>query len=265
MQRYQVLGFLTVIFLLGYNNCSEMHFASDGTAGKLTTTDQEAQDNFDDIKTTCASGTQETMTVSVNFPNPYDSGLKCEFGIGDNLSILDRFFRARREQPVNFNLPSGATLCGMDFSFPSQKIHFDDEFLFLLNDVIVASSYDFSGDFEQLLGMNVFDWQKIAGKDWTNSNARAARQTPFCEGMNSGQSSCSWPATDTTGTIRMQFKPEVFQKIFALNPTRSAQEFKLVVTGDNDTQCNKNSAGDTVNCDCTHLPIGFTATVRFVR
>lgn len=245
---------LGVVLTVNYNNCGDdMQFSMDSKAqltGGQAPNDDVANDNLDIVQKTCMNSTPQVMEHQVSFINPESQS--CNFGQGDNLSALNGFFRARIEQKSDFALPAGATICGMSFEFATTNAQmvYDDHFLVTFNGVVLASTFDFSADFDHILGMNVYSWDKIRGSDW---DGRKNLEGVHCEGAKDGKAACSWPQTEQFGNISMRFDDVVFQKIFATNPTRSQHSFGLVSIGDNDSG------------DCQISPISFKAKVQYVK
>lgn len=264
---------LGIILTVNYNNCGDaMQFSVDskvqqdgggggiggggggggGTGGGpiIPTVNNDPNDNLDVVQKTCMNSTPQVVEYSVGFINPENQS--CNFGKGDNLPAADGFFQGHIDQGSNFSLPAGATLCGMSFQFEnsSARMRYDDHFLLTFNDVVLAGTFDFSGDLDKALGMNLYSWSKIRGTPW---HSRTNLEGVFCEGAKQGLASCTWPATDTYGSINMSFDNSVFQKIFALNPARTSHSFHLISIGDNDAN------------DCEISPINFKVRVQYVK
>ncbi len=246
---------LGILLAVNFNNCSNVQFGADpnfkgGSTGDLVPNDNTATENLDIVQKTCMNSTPLVMEQSVSFINPENQS--CNFGIGDNLPPRDGYFQGHIDQASNFSLPAGATICGVDFEFSANgsTIRYDDHFLLTFNDIVIAGTFDFSSDLDHLLGMNVYSWDKIRGSPW---HSRQNLEGIFCEGAKDGKAACSWPNTDTFGTINMRFDDIVFQKIFATNPNREQHSFHLVSIGDNDSN------------DCEISPIAFKVKVQYVK
>lgn len=232
-----------LVILTQYTNCApaEVDFAtqSANSAGENPVQPVDAPPpTIEDIAVLCASGGNSTQTVQVNFPDPQ---VTCPWNTNGNLAPRDVYFQGRIEQNMDFSLPAGSTLCSLQLDFAVQQFQFDDHFILVFDDIVIASSYRFTS-FDQMSGLSVYNWSKIAGMYWNHSD-----EGTFCAGKDS---MCSWPATDVPGSISMKFTPAFVQSIFALNPNRTAHQFKMVTIGDND------------NLDCAHSPIQFSVKLK---
>jgi hypothetical protein len=195
----------------------------------------------------CTSKPQQEFVAHVSFPNP---GGQCKWEQDGNLSMLNGFFRARGEQMSDFTLPSGAILCSLTFSFPQQQFVFDDHFLFTFDGLVLASSYNYDSLLNDVDGFAVYDWSKIAGKEWYTGTVLEGQ---FCAGRDQNLSTCSWPNTEQTGAINMSFAPSIIQKIMSFDVARTTHSFSLVTVGDNDST------------DCQHAPISFDLSVKYAQ
>lgn len=221
-----------------------------GTGGAVApaTTDTQAQNNYSQIAANCMNSTQLIAEAVISFQDP--SNLSCNFGQGDNLPARDGYFQGHIDQMQALSLPAGSTLCAMEFQFQNVQMRYDDHFLLTFDNVVIAGTFDFSSELSNLLNLNLYSWDKIRGTPW---HTRTNLEGTFCEGSKLGESSCSWPRTDTFGPINMTFNNSVFQKIVALDPMRSNHAFNLITIGDND------------NGDCEISPISFNVRVSYVK
>ncbi len=247
------------LVMVTYNNCgSEVQFSpkmelgSNIQNGAPNPNNPPPPPNPDDdltvVQKTCMNSTPVVEEVTVRYLNP--ENLSCEFGQGDNLPAKDRYFQGHIDQAHNFSLPAGSTLCGMSFEFPTQPMRYDDHVLLAFDDIVISGTYDFSSLLDKKLGMNVYSWSKIRGSVWKSGSSF---ENNFCEGQKDGKASCSWPKTDTVGSIQMSFDGSVFQKIMALDTTRKDHSFHLITLGDNDAN------------DCEISPISFKVKVSYVK
>jgi hypothetical protein len=188
-----------------------------------------------------AKGTLLNQTEILTFADP---GKACAWGVDGNLSPRDQWHQARTEQKLNVQLPAGATLCHMKFDFKSQPFRFDDHFWFTFDDVILASSIDYSDRFGVTNGLSLFDWSKIVGTRWDTS-----REGVWCM----AGAACSWPKTDTDGKINMDFRDGSYYAVSARDRARTQHSFSFVTVGDNDST------------DCQHLPVTTTVTLQYVK
>jgi hypothetical protein len=202
-----------------------------------------------DVKATCQAKSHLAQNMNVSFPDPR---VTCAWNMDGNLGPRNEYFQARIEQAADLSLPAGATVCGMTFSFPTQQYLYDDHFLLTFNGLVLASSFDFSNVLQaQGQGLLVYDWSRMAGMVWDHG-----REGVFCAGVSDStgphNGTCDWPHTDTAGSIRMEFPPEVFYATMAHDPGRQNHGFKFVSIGDNDDR------------DCEHSDIHFTLSVEYV-
>ncbi|CAN5689942.1 hypothetical protein BH10BDE1_BH10BDE1_01180 [soil metagenome] len=188
-----------------------------------------------------ASGRLLEQTASLNFPDP---GHACLWNQDGNLGKRDQWHQGRIEQPLNVTLPAGSTLCHVKFEFTKQKFRFDDHFWFTFNDVIMATSIDYRDRFGVTNGLSLFNWPKLVGTEWFPS-----REKVWCL----AGAACSWPKTDTDGTIQMNFREGTYYAVTARDRARNVHTFSFITVGDNDSS------------DCQHKPVDMTATLQYVR
>ena len=228
-----------------YQNCGKHKVGFNKTASNVSTsgtpaggdsgspippglTGDELNNRINDINATCDNGTKETKTFNFLFPKPTET---CKWGVNGNLMPRDRFFQARIEEKQNFDLPAGSTLCDVSFNFVQQPMHYDDHMLLTMNDIVLASTIDFSKDFQQISGMQGYTWNAIAGIPWNSQD-----EGVYCLGMGDGLANC-----------------QIIRRITALNPKRTSNFFNMISLGDND------------DFDCEHSDVSFSITATFVR
>lgn len=252
------------LVMVTYNNCgSDVQFSpkievgsniqngdpnSDGPDNNPLPPAPNPEDNLTVVQKTCMNSNSVVEEITVSYINPQN--FSCQFGQGDNLVAKNGYFQGHIDQASNFSLPTGSTVCGMSFEFPTQAMRYDDHVLLTFDDIVISGTYDFSSLLDKKLGMNVYSWPKIRGSVW---NSGSSLETNFCEGQKDGKSSCSWPKTDTVGSIKMSFDESVFQKIMALDTARKDHSFHLITFGDNDPE------------DCEISPISFKVKVSYVK
>lgn len=256
--RHQVLGALAsgVVALLAFQNCSPVGFeqASEKAAGTLGDRDDDfipATPEEDIVKKACEGAAIYTTTAKVNFPRPQAvyNGSRCNWEQDGNGSKLNGYFRARLEQAQTVSLPAGSKVCDVQFSSPTQDWRYDDHVFLTLNDVLIASSHPVHDKFTQRNGLSIYSWDKIYNQTWEQIPSYV-----WCEGMTSGLSTCSWPASETNGKIAMDFAPSLFKRIMALDLNRTSHEIKFVTSGDNDGAI-----------DCDHSDLSFDVTVTYSK
>lgn len=246
---------ITLVLVIGYNNCGKVNFQK---AASDSIVDPQGSPNPsptpDIINNACDNPNipHQTQIVEIEFPEQTSN---CNWENDGNMSRLNNYFRARYEQTANFNLPPQSKICDMDFSFAGQSFRYDDEFIMTFNNMIMASSYVFTSYLIHENGAPIYDWTRIVGEQWMDGvdNGEIDLQEPYCLGEDRGLSQCSWPETDTLGTISMSFAPSIIRDLMSISPSRTSHDFKLIIIGDNDST------------DCKHADsIQFTVTVDYV-
>ncbi len=203
-----------------------------------------AERDLDVIADACDRLPIQRAVVNIQFPKP---DLTCEWEANGNLAPLNNFFQARIEQPRTMGLPRGAVICDAQFTFSQQDFLYDDHFLLLFNDTVIASSYDFSYRLEKgNFGLLKYDWGRMAGMDWLKN-----KEQIFCPDIPGGQSMCSFPGHDQQGVIDLNYEPSFIQAIMSQG-VPSNHSFTMVSIGDNDEE------------DCEHSDVEFDVSVNYV-
>ena len=271
-KRNSLLVFGFLILTLAYSNCGQVSFEKTEQASQASSSnDSQGVDNGTDNNTNqpdpdvipdpgeseqniivdCNKNTQ-TLFKEFVIENPINTNTSsCPFGQADNLGRRNEYFQARIEQSKKFELPKDAVLCNVQFAFPEQAFNYDDHFVFSLNNNVLASSYKFTSLVSQN-NLLKYDWANIRGKKWDSSV-----EGIYCANGDGIKSSlCSFPKTEQQGSIKLEFAPQVFQKIFINHANSSLEsnmhEFKWVTIGDND------------DFDCEHTSIRFSVLVTYV-
>ena len=220
-----------------FNQCSKVQF-------------EELNENpLSIVKSLCSQQNTASKTFEIFFDDPETT---CNWEVDGNLNPLNGYFQARIEQFNKISLPENSVLCDLEFEFQEQNMKYDDHFLFSLNAVVLASSYDFSSKLMQNNNMLYYDWANIAGMYWDKSK-EVYKDESYCLGKESNNASCYWPITDTNGQINLDYSPDVIQQITALDLKQNEFNFQFTTIGDND------------NLDCEHSPISFTLRATFVE
>jgi hypothetical protein len=197
------------------------------------------------IEALCSTKPLKMHKQDIRFEDPQKV---CAFGTEPNLSRKNSYFRADYTQKVAVNLPAGALICDMKFDFLKQKARYDDEILLLMNDHILASSYDFPGKFPKKNGLQVYDFMAIRDLPYKSENS-----PDFCLGKESGQGNCEIPATDSDGEMKLEFSQQLIFPLSESAAKDKAFEFRFVTLGDND------------DSDCQHLDVKFQVDVVYVE
>lgn len=244
----------SLLFLSACNDQASFKVIDEPTPGAAAASDGDATAGGGDqggngdtggggsIKERCAQASLLEHRQTVRFENP---GQVCEFGVGDNMSRVQLWFRARREQTVPLGLPEGAVVCRMEFTFPEQPMTFDDEIFLLYDGVILASSIDLSARFESAGSLSTYGWPRIR-----NTRYDASARDPFCLGEAWGLGRCQMPYTEQTGPMALSFDGALFEEI-AETTRRPTHAFGFVTTGDND------------DSDCQHAPLSFDVKAHY--
>lgn len=242
----------SLLFLSACNDQASFKVIDEPTPGSPTVSDGDATadagNNGDgsgesgSIKERCAQASLQEHRQTIHFENP---GQVCEFGVGDNMSRVQLWFRARREQTVRLALPEGAVVCRMEFTFPEQPMTFDDEIFLLYDGVVLASSIDLSARFQATGSLSTYGWSRIR-----NTRYDASARNPFCLGAAAGLGRCQMPYTEQTGPMALSFDGALFEEI-AEATKRPTHDFGFVTTGDND------------NSDCQHAPLSFDVKAHY--
>jgi hypothetical protein len=258
MQKLVALSITTVLWGF-FNNCSEVEFSEGVSVQKnldqnnvidddVENEDPDPDPDVDFVKTNCKTGVIKRSLASINFEKPKYT---CEWGVNGNLEKKNGYFQARIEQSSQINLPKGAIICDAEFKFQKQSMRYDDHFILTMNNILLASSYDFTGVFSKDKFLYNYDWSKMAGMYWDNSKELYGLDS-YCVGRDEWKSSCNWPQTDTNGEIDLQFPFEVIQNISAKNINSSSTSLKFITIGDND------------EWDCEHSDIQFSIEIDYV-
>ncbi len=203
--------------------------------------------DVDTIDAACADGT-ETRELRIRFEDPARA---CDWAKDGNVSMIDGYITARREQSVPLDLPPGALLCNVDFQFERQNFWYDDHFLLNLDGVTLTASFDFS-DWLETNGVWIWDWRAIRGIQWHSLDTPL--DDTYCPGSDSGLSRCRFPETDTNGTIELEVADELIRSIMALNLGRNRHEMTFITTGD-----------DNPPTDCQHDPVELTLVIQYAN
>lgn len=239
-----ILIILAAVTILSYQNCAKpVSFSglttqsTDGTPDDPTPPGDTPIGGETDVIPSCANALQ-TKIITVNFNSIND----CKWSQGGNLEKKNGYIQARYEEPVNLDIPSGATLCDLEMDFPEQPFTYDDHVILTLNDRILMNT---GSDMHKYLNSDgsgyIYDWSKLAGKSQDVGETKL-----YCN----GNSTCNVPNTEQNGKILIDIPKSTIQQIVTMAP-QSVNQIKMITTGDND-------AGD-----CNHTPISFTVKASY--
>lgn len=210
------------------------------------TTVTELINNCEDAK---ARGKIESVTSQIVFE---DNVGQCAWGTADNLPKLDAFAQARIEQVRKVNVPAGAIVCQVQLEdVDQQNFRYDDNLLLTLNNYLLAATSDFQSNFQNKNGYYLYDWSRLKGKDGKVKDSDTVPAKQYCAGKDQGLSACSFPLTDTKGSVQLQFSERVIQNILGMT-SASDINLTMITTGDNDA-----------STDCRHNPIRFNVKVHY--
>jgi hypothetical protein len=250
--KHQLFGFLSagLMTMLAFQNCSPVGFEAEPLkAGSLAIPGWPISPDEEIVNKACESGQVYSKVATINFPQPQKqyNDSRCDWNNDGNGGKVNDYFMARFEQTQTVSVPAGAKVCDIKFSSPTQEWLYDDHVFVMMDDVLLASSHPVHDKLTQENGLSIFEWSKIYNQKWTQIPAYI-----WCEGMTQGLSSCSWPASQDPGEIKLDFAPRLFQKIVARDLTRNTHEFKFVTTGDNDG-----------GSDCNHSDLTFDVEIKY--
>ena len=235
-KKIGLIAILAVFISLAYNNCTKVEFSELETYQK----------NSQFIKTSCEKLLRHTKTKAVSFPKPTK---ECNWNNDGNRGKLNGYFQARIEESSMVALPKNSVVCKIDLEFENQAFKFDDHFLMTVDDVVLATSYNFFPLLDNKFGLPLYNWNNIVGQKWVSTSANEGQ---YCLDQDQNQSDCSWPDTDRDGVISMAFSSELMQSLMARDLSNSSHEFKFITVGDNDTG------------DCEHSDINFNVEINYV-
>lgn len=223
-----------------------------GSGGNTGTDDGELGTNTPQeqlVASACQNSNLQSMTKTVTFPRPQKvfNNSRCDWNNGGNGAPLNGYFQARLEQKETFSIPQGAKICDIQFASQTQTWRYDDHVFLTMDDVLLASSHPVHDKLTSQSGLANYDWSKIFHQTWEQIPSYV-----WCVGMDEGLSQCAWPASETEGEIKMDFAPQIFQKIMARDLNRTTHEFKFITSGDNDT-----------GIDCDHSDLTFDVQIKY--
>jgi hypothetical protein len=253
--------------------------------------DIEHEDEIRNIIANCQNSTQINLDTTLLFPkqvNACEWGASKDVPSSNgNYAKQNSYFQARREQEAQLELPVNAVICDMQFNSVESELKYDDHFLISMNDLVLMSTYKgfvlsytqadidivnaaaktSGGYLEQsippvllstLNGHYVYNWSDIGHSYWFGGNNW--KDPGYCLGSNIIDpdtnlpvSTCSWPETENIGTVDLNIHPAMIKSIMAFDVNRNIHNFKMIVTGDNDSS------------DCKHnSDLSFNLNVKYI-
>ncbi len=236
-----LLPLLTAIALLG------------GCSGSLLVDglpDPEDIEDAEDVVDACEDNADAIVTETYRITFERTTG-GCPWGTEGNLQPAQGVLTARVEQTEALELDD-VLICDMEFAFAGeagleQDIVYDDNFFFVFNGVVLASSY--RPWVEQLPAEDVFylyDWDSIVGMENVFDNSIPT----YCVGDDSDLAECDIPPPETHGPISLSFDLAITSELSFMAIDEGRSDFTFIATGDNDP-----------DIDCSHDEFFFDVDV----
>lgn len=231
----------------------------------------------EEVKVACAdaakNGTLKSKAIPLFFPAKTAT---CEYEKNDNLSRKNEVLRARREESVELPLQGMTRLCNMKFDAAQQPMRFDDEIMITLNNLVVASSQDYSTksrDNNNVLvypngltldndGLVTYKWLPPNGmQNLQYFNGKLSR---YCLGLDPKQADfaqlCQIPRTSTNGNMALKLPQDAFLKLAA----KAGLVFDKQIQSVPKAQLTFITTGDNDDSDCQHLDFRMTVTIDYI-
>jgi hypothetical protein len=179
-----------------------------------------------ELAAACKGAGVKTDRVTVFIPS--NSGARCPYGMGDNLSKASAKIRARIESSYPSNIPKTRKLCSMTMDAGLFKMDYNDQiFLSLNKNVILSSSTEVGKLTSDATGFKQYNWELI-------KNGLSESNVKYC----GPKVECQLPENTATGKFMFSISNEAGNSLFS-SIVGSDISFGLVLTGDNDdTDCN---------------------------
>ncbi|MCB9062622.1 MAG: hypothetical protein H6622_13950 [Halobacteriovoraceae bacterium] len=235
--------------------------------GKAPTVDElddlEKDEQVKVIKDLC-KGEVNSKVIEANFGANYSS---CPWNTADNGDRINAKITARVERNVVFELPPNIAICDISFTSPQSSMNYDDDFLLLLDNAVVATNnwmvsegYDEFGTKKMIFDKHphfdyyIYDWSKLIYTPAKQpSVGNVIHEAGYCLGRNIG-SNCRWPKTENDGVIQVSIASEKIKEIMLENLKNSAHSLSFVVTGDDD-----------INTDCSSSQVKFNLDIKYIN
>ena len=201
----------------------------------------EEVETVDDVIKHCQEGNKELLKETIHFPPTAG----CRYGEDGNLPKQAEINTAIGVQSQIVNIPTNTVVCNIDIMSRSEEFRYDDFMVLTLNDKALVISnkslmcqfYPFSGCLDQdPNGLYTWDFSKIVGgphiHDGSDSN------NPFyCYGIGLAGTQCDLPGHDKRGSINYKLDIFSFAPLALSIKDRQEIKFDLIISGDNDTDC----------------------------
>lgn len=179
-----------------------------------------------ELAAACKGAGVKTDRLTVLIPS--NSGARCPYGMGDNLTKASAKIRARIELSYPSNIPKTRKLCSMAMDAGILKMDYNDQlFLSLNKNVILSSSTEVGKLTSDTTGFKQYNWELI-------KNSLSEGNVKYC----GPKVDCQLPENNATGKFMFSISNEAGNSLFS-SIIGSDINFGLVLTGDNDDgDCN---------------------------
>lgn len=179
-----------------------------------------------ELAAACKGAGVKTDRLTVLIPS--NSGARCPYAMGDNLTKASAKIRARIELSYPSNIPKTRKLCSMTMDAGILKMDYNDQlFLSLNKNVILSSSTEVGKLTADTTGFKQYNWELI-------KNGLSEGNVKYC----GPKVDCQLPENNATGKFMFSISNEAGNSLFS-SIIGSDINFGLVLTGDNDDEdCN---------------------------
>jgi len=248
-----------LLLVIGFNNCSKVAVSDlkESASGELVVPTGNPVDPGD-LTATCQNARALGKLRVAKFQKTFeDTNQQCEWGVNGNLSSLNGYVRARKDQAETFTVATTsspqATICNVMMSSNEvSNFYYDDNVILTLNGFILASTTNFNRHFESSNGYYKYSWDRLVGKDAQNAGSDTTADKQYCAGASQGISQCQFPLTEQTGTAELQFGEKAIQAILGMTSSKQIN-LGVTTTGDNDPAT-----------DCQHVSISLSIDVEYI-
>ncbi len=209
-------------------------------------------EDAEDVQDACDERADQIVTETYRVEFPAIAG-GCAWGQDGNLEPDNGYLTARVEQYERLDLEE-VLICDMEFDFAGeagleQDIIYDDNFLFVFNGVVLASSYrPWIMELPAEDIFHIYDWDTIAGLE----NLFDSIPT-YCVGEETDLAECDIPPPETQGPISLSFDLSITSELSFRAIDEGVAEFGFIATGDNDS-----------DVDCAHETFFFEVDVPHI-
>jgi len=157
----------------------------------------DGSDDADGIKDACDSSDKNKRTVKIKSLDPQK---ECDWNQNSNIATAQAVITARHEAYEDLGLGDDEVLCSMEFSFENQNMRYDDEVSLLFNGrFLMHSRLKETEHFDKDDGLILYDWSKIVGKPYDNTDI--FNHIVYCVGESNDSGKCTIPPTEKEGKL----------------------------------------------------------------